>query len=107
MPEPIPPGPIRIRPGRPYPLGATWDGAGVNFALFSEHATGVELCLFDPSDPAREQQRVRLIERLAGLLSEALLREFPAREVTVRVRKLTAPIDGIVAVPAVQMKRTR
>ncbi|HXG02514.1 MAG TPA: glycogen debranching protein GlgX, partial [Candidatus Binatia bacterium] len=32
---------------RPYPLGATWDGAGVNFALFSEHATGVELCLFD------------------------------------------------------------
>jgi len=53
------------------------------------------------------EQRVRLIERLAGLLSEALLREFPAREVTVRVRKLTAPIDGIVAVPAVQMKRTR
>ena len=37
----------RTRPGRPDPLGATWDGAGVNFALFSEHATGVELCLFD------------------------------------------------------------
>ncbi len=34
-------------PGKPYPLGATWDGAGVNFALFSEHATGVELCIFD------------------------------------------------------------
>ena len=31
----------------PYPLGATWDGTGVNFALFSENATGVELCLFD------------------------------------------------------------
>ena len=34
---------LRTRPGRPYPLGATWDGAGVNFALFSDHATGVEL----------------------------------------------------------------
>jgi len=38
---------MRIWPGRPYPLGATWDGAGVNFAIFSEHATKVELCLFD------------------------------------------------------------
>ena len=37
---------LRIWPGRPYPLGATWDGTGVNFALFSENATGVELCLF-------------------------------------------------------------
>ena len=38
---------MRIWPGRPYPLGATWDGTGTNFALFSEHADGVELCLFD------------------------------------------------------------
>ncbi len=38
---------MRVWPGRSYPLGATWDGAGVNFALFSEHATKVELCLFD------------------------------------------------------------
>lgn len=53
------------------------------------------------------EQRVRLLERLAGILSEALLREFPAREVTVRVRKLTAPIDGIAALPGVQMKRER
>ena len=53
------------------------------------------------------EQRVRLIERLAGLLSEAILREFPAREVTVRVRKLTPPLDGIAAVPGVQMKRSR
>ena len=35
-----------VWPGRPYPLGATWDGEGVNFALFSEHAESVELCLF-------------------------------------------------------------
>jgi len=38
---------IPLWPGRPYPLGATWDGKGVNFALFSEHAEKVELCLFD------------------------------------------------------------
>src|SRR5918997_6334695 len=38
---------MKIWPGRPYPLGATWDGQGTNFAVFSEGATGVELCLFD------------------------------------------------------------
>src|SRR5918995_2147378 len=38
---------MQLRPGRPNPLGARWDGAGVDFALFSENATGVELCLFD------------------------------------------------------------
>jgi isoamylase len=55
--------PVRIWPGRPYPLGATWDGLGVNFALFSEHATGVELCLFDSPDDAREAARVTMPER--------------------------------------------
>ena len=39
--------PVRVWRGNPYPLGATWDGGGVNFALFSENAEGVELCLFD------------------------------------------------------------
>ncbi len=39
----------KIQPGQPYPLGASFDGAGVNFALFSAHAQRVELCLFDPS----------------------------------------------------------
>jgi len=43
-----------MRPGAPYPLGATWDGHGVNFALFSEYATGVELCLFDSVDARAE-----------------------------------------------------
>ena len=49
-------------PGLPYPLGATWDGKGVNFALFSEHATGVELCLFDSPDAEKESERVRFTE---------------------------------------------
>jgi len=50
-------------PGRPYPLGATWDGAGVNFALFSEHATAVELCLFRGPDASQAREGMPLRER--------------------------------------------
>jgi isoamylase len=53
---------MRVWPGRSYPLGATWDGAGVNFALFSEHATKVELCLFDSADATAESHRITLPE---------------------------------------------
>src|SRR5262249_34666080 len=54
---------MRVWPGQPYPLGATWDGAGVNFAIFSENATGVELCLFDATGAAPETARIRLTEQ--------------------------------------------
>ena len=54
---------MRVWPGRSYPLGATWDGAGVNFALFSEHATKVELCLFDAADAVKETERIVLPEQ--------------------------------------------
>jgi glycogen operon protein len=50
-----------IREGRPFPLGATWDGLGVNFALFSANATKVELCLFD-AEGRREVERIELPE---------------------------------------------
>ncbi|OAI46109.1 glycogen debranching enzyme [Nitrospira sp. SCGC AG-212-E16] len=53
---------MRIWPGHPYPLGATWDGEGVNFALFSENATAVELCLFDEPHAVQETQRIRIEE---------------------------------------------
>src|SRR5437763_309690 len=53
---------MKVWPGQPYPLGATWDGAGVNFALFSENARAVELCLFDSMDDERESRRVALTE---------------------------------------------
>ena len=55
-PQPI------VWPGRPYPLGSTWDGEGVNFALYSEHAEKVDLCLFDISGK-RETLRVQLPEQ--------------------------------------------
>jgi glycogen operon protein len=51
----------RLWPGRPYPLGASWDGIGVNFALFSENAEKVELCLFDARG-RRELERIALPE---------------------------------------------
>jgi len=51
---------MRIWPGAPYPLGATWDGSGTNFALFSEAAERVELCLFDPAD--EQETRIELVE---------------------------------------------
>ncbi len=49
-----------VWPGVPYPLGATPDGRGVNFAVYSEGATGVELCLFDAEDPSRQTAAIAL-----------------------------------------------
>ena len=54
---------MRVWPGRPYPLGANWDGTGVNFAIFSEHASAVDLCLFRGEGDADESTKIRLTER--------------------------------------------
>src|SRR5689334_8701169 len=53
---------MKSYPGNPYPLGAIWDGNGVNFALYSEHASSVELCLVDDSGG---ETRIPLRERTA------------------------------------------
>src|SRR5262245_22549197 len=53
----------RVWLGRPSPLGATADVRGVNFALFSENATKVELCLFDSPEAQAERERITLPER--------------------------------------------
>ena len=50
-------------PGTPYPLGATWDGHGVNFALYAENATGVELCLFDKKMGETQSVKIPMTER--------------------------------------------
>ena len=54
---------MKVKPGHPNPLGSTWDGKGVNFALFAENATKVELCLFDSADATKESQRIDLPEQ--------------------------------------------
>jgi glycogen operon protein len=54
---------MKVWPGQSYPLGATWDGAGVNFAIFSENATGVELCLFAGLDDHKEVAHIQIKEQ--------------------------------------------
>src|SRR4029453_13943053 len=54
--------PVRTFLGQPYPLGATWMGNGVNFAIFSEHAASVELCLFDNIEATKEKIRIPATE---------------------------------------------
>lgn len=58
---------ITTYPGYPFPLGANWDGNGVNFALYSENATALELCLFDHNDETVESARIRVKERTHGI----------------------------------------
>jgi isoamylase len=53
---------LKLYPGSPFPLGANWDGKGVNFAIFAENATKVELCLFD-SETFAESSRINFFER--------------------------------------------
>ena len=55
-----PPTDCRLLPGKPYPLGASWDGEGTNFALFSRHARQVDLCLFDSASDTVERERISL-----------------------------------------------
>ncbi|HSU49572.1 MAG TPA: glycogen debranching protein GlgX [Segetibacter sp.] len=54
---------IKAYPGHPYPLGATWDGKGVNFALYADNATAVTLCLFKSENDEREFAKIDLTER--------------------------------------------
>jgi len=86
--------PFRTRPGRPYPPGATWDGAGVNFALFSEHATAVDLCLFDPAVPEREIRRIAVTEHTDQIWHVYLPEARPGLLYGYRVHGPYAPADG-------------
>jgi len=78
-------------PGRPFPLGATWDGEGTNFSLFSEHAARVELCLFD--DDGKEE-RLELRERTALNWHGYAAGVGPGRRYAYRVHGRWAPEKG-------------
>jgi isoamylase len=85
---------MRIWPGRPYPLGATWDGEGVNFALFSENATAVELCLFDRANDPKETHCIR-IEECTDFVWHVYLPEVrPGQYYGYRVHGLYEPESG-------------
>ncbi len=85
---------MRVWPGRGYPLGATWDGEGANFALFSEHATGVDLCLFEQAFGARESAIVPLRERTNGVWHGYLPDVRPGQLYGYRVHGPYAPEEG-------------
>ncbi|MBD9368413.1 glycogen debranching protein GlgX [Xanthomonas sp. XNM01] len=82
----------RISEGRPYPLGATWDGLGVNFALYSRHATRVELCLFD--ERGREVERIALPEYTDEIWHGYLPDARPGQRYGYRVHGPYAPDAG-------------
>jgi len=79
--------------GQPYPLGATWDGSGVNFALFSENATEVELCLFDGPD-AQQETRIQMTEQTDLIWHIYLPEVGPGQLYGYRVHGPYAPHEG-------------
>ena len=85
---------MRIQLGQSYPLGATWDGLGVNFALFSEHATRVELCLFDSPDALVETHRIELREQTDLVWHGYVLDVRPGQLYGYRVDGPYAPLAG-------------
>jgi len=84
-------------PGRPFPLGATWDGAGTNFAIFSEHAEGVELCLRDEHGTERP---ITLTERTAHIWHVYVPGIGPGQRYGYRVHGAWAPSEGHLFNPA-------
>ncbi|BBH70455.1 glycogen operon protein GlgX homolog [Actinoplanes sp. OR16] len=83
---------MKIWPGNPYPLGATYDGGGTNFAIFSEAATRVELCLFDEQG---NETRVDLPEREALVWHGYLPRVVPGQRYGYRVHGPYDPSRGL------------
>ena len=84
-------------PGRPFPLGATWDGGGTNFSLFSEGAERVELCLFDEQE---NETRVELVERRALNWHCYLPDVGPGQRYGYRVHGPYEPLNGVRFNPA-------
>ena len=82
---------MRTRPGCSSPLGATWDGSCVNFALFSEHAEGVELCLFDA---AREETKIAVTQNTNQVWHIALPEVRPGQRYGYRVHGPYEPAAG-------------
>src|SRR5215211_7697847 len=81
-------------PGEPFPLGATWDGEGTNFALFSEHATGVDLCLFHHADDGEASRVVHMQERTDQIWHVYLPDVRPGQLYGLRVHGPWAPREG-------------
>jgi isoamylase len=86
---------VKTWPGKPYPLGATWLGDGVNFAIFAEHATAVELCLFDSIDSPHERVRIPLREQTSFVWHSFLPDARPGQLYGFRVHGPYDPAHGL------------
>ena len=84
----------KMLPGCPYPLGASWDGVGVNFAIFSERAERIELCLFD-SNTEKEVERITLPERTTYIWHGYIRGMQPGQLYGYRVHGPFQPKDGL------------
>jgi isoamylase len=90
---------MKIWPGKPYPLGATWDGAGVNFSIFSENATKVELCLFDGPN-SQNETRIPITQQTHQVWHSYLPEVRPGQLYGYRVHGPYRPADGLRFNPA-------
>src|SRR5260370_21087786 len=86
--------PIRVWPGRPYPLGATCEDGGVNFGLCSENATKVELCLSDSAEAIAEAHRIVVPETTTHVWHGYLPDAKPGQVYGYRVHGPQAPQQG-------------
>ncbi|MGO9604584.1 MAG: glycogen debranching protein GlgX [Candidatus Binataceae bacterium] len=93
--SPANPADRRLRPGDPFPLGATWDGQGVNFAVFSEVAVGVDLCLFDETGALLPRNIIKLVERTNYVWHAYVPGLKPGQAYTYRVRGPYDPTQGL------------
>jgi isoamylase len=86
---------VNIPPGSHAPQGATYNGDGANFALYSEHATGVELCLFDSEERSAKETRIPLTEVTAHVWHAYLPGIEPGQLYGYRVHGPYEPREGL------------
>ncbi len=85
---------VKIYPGSPFPLGATWMGNGVNFALYSDNATEIELCLFDSPNDKVESTKIKITERNHQIWHVFLPEAKPGQLYGYRVHGPYDPVNG-------------
>jgi isoamylase len=85
---------MTVYPGHPYPLGSTFDGNGINFALYADNAIGVELCLFENNEDGKESAKIQLAERTHQIWHAYLPGLTPGQLYGYRVHGPFEPMNG-------------
>ena len=85
---------LNVLPGKPYPLGATWDGEGINFCLYADNATHVELCLFNSTKSKTESARIKMYQRTHAVWHTYIRDLKPGQLYAYRVHGAYEPHNG-------------